>query len=38
MSSVEFFLDFEYFVILHINNIALLSIFVVNEDICLLMK
>ena len=36
MSSVEFSLDFEYPVILHIG--ALLIIFVVDEDICLLMK
>ena len=36
MSSIEFFLDFKYTVILHIG--ALLIIFVVDEDICLLMK
>ena len=36
MSSNEFFLDFEYTVILHIG--VLLIIFVVDEDICLLMK
>ena len=36
MSSIEFFLDVEYTVILHIG--ALLIIFVVDEDICLLMK
>ena len=36
MSSIEFFLDVEYAVILHIG--ALLIIFVVDEGICLLMK
>ena len=36
MSSIEFFLNVEYTVILHIG--ALLIIFDVDEDICLLMK
>ena len=36
MSSIDFFLDVEYAVILHIG--ALLIIFVVDEGICLLMK
>ena len=36
MSSVNFFLDFEYTAISHIGILRI--VFVVDEDICLLMK